>query len=513
MPVYDDNILPAYDLWTLEDDAYVQDGALAVRSEGSAHWQFNTKDFNAGNYALITCPKCTGVWFFYIAYLDTDSSKWYTETVSIPNEGIALPIILQQAKVDVLLFNLACKSPGIIQPISFQLIEQAIRSVDIEYASGTSKVVPPETGWQTNAPEWQTGRYIWQRTATTFVDGHTEYSDPILIQNINASAIYNIEEQYYLSNSNTKVDGGSWSTEQPSWSSKKYIWTRSKITWADNSVTYSEAVLAKALNEANERAQEAIDDVEELDKDLSPDGVFNRLTDNGKRQGLYIDNGNYYFNATYIRAGVLTVLQEVDEYIYNLIFRADMHTGSVYLAGFVATNASIYFQRMSLLDNQTGTYIGTDGFATGVKNGPYLYLSNGELAGGANNKEGGYLDFNNYWKPTGEQGCRLGGMGGIFLLAPRLGITGYQHGGEITVTLGQTKYIVIPNYEDISGKQWVHSMTVNYVDNVVTNLSGSLPAGSSMSWYTTSVVQGISWQSGWPGGKGINFEKGLMVTA
>lgn len=73
-----------------------------------------------------------------------------------------------------------------------------------------------------------------------------------------------VVEQYYLSTSSTTQSGGSWSTNQPEWSEGKYIWTRSQVTWTDNTVTTTIPVLAKAINGANENANDAVNKVEKI---------------------------------------------------------------------------------------------------------------------------------------------------------------------------------------------------------------------------------------------------------
>lgn len=73
-----------------------------------------------------------------------------------------------------------------------------------------------------------------------------------------------VVEQYYLSTSSTTQSGGSWSTNQPKWSEGKYLWTRSQVTWTNNTVTTTTPVLAKAINGANETANEAVNKVERI---------------------------------------------------------------------------------------------------------------------------------------------------------------------------------------------------------------------------------------------------------
>lgn len=76
---------------------------------------------------------------------------------------------------------------------------------------------------------------------------------------------------------------------------------------------------AKALNEAKNFAEEAASEAEEaaksyaddvasgLDQSLDQTAIFNRLTNNGALQGMFMENGNIYFNATYVKTGTLAV--------------------------------------------------------------------------------------------------------------------------------------------------------------------------------------------------------------
>lgn len=145
-----------------------------------------------------------------------------------------------------------------------------IASVDVEYAQGSSRVTEPQDGWQTTAPQWVSGKYIWTRTKTTMQSGDIEYSEPVCIsgrdgtdgakgdKGSTGTGVSGIVEQYYLSTSATAQSGGSWSEAQPAWSKGKYIWTRSKVTWTDGSTTYTAPCLAKAINGSNQMAGSAI---------------------------------------------------------------------------------------------------------------------------------------------------------------------------------------------------------------------------------------------------------------
>lgn len=90
--------------------------------------------------------------------------------------------------------------------------------------------------------------------------------------------IKSIVEQYYLSTSNTKQEGGQWQTAQPEWQEDHYIWTRSLITWDDNTTETTTPVLSQALNGANSNAQDALDSSNSLAETL--DNQITELTQN-----------------------------------------------------------------------------------------------------------------------------------------------------------------------------------------------------------------------------------------
>lgn len=485
MATFDRDLLPSnFSGWTKTSGASGTGSVLTLNggTNTSAKYSYDTTGFKSSGYLLFSCGTVTGDIYLSVHFVD-ENNKHYTTTVKC-RTSMSLIIVLQEVDVvgsiDFYLYHDAtATNTATLSSPRCMLEEQAIRSVDLEYASGTSRVTPPTDGWSTTPPAWQTNRYIWQRTATTFVDGHTEYSDPVCIQNSNTKGIYSIEEQYARSTSQTAAPTSGWSTTAPSWATGYYIWTRSKITWTDSSITYSAAVLAKALNDANERAQDALDKVEDLDEELKdPDEIFNRLTDNGKRQGLYIQNNQYYFNASYIKSGVLLVS---DSSNYTL-FRADVTSKSVRICGFTVTrNGFQYGSCTAIGDRSSGVFIGNGGI-TSANGAAHCTLSGAELYGGNDydNAKTGYINFYNYYIPTNQDSTRVAGQGGVFILAPRIGVANFISSGEITSTLGADGTIRVPRSESIESKGIVNSVS-----------------GSGYTYYT-------------PGYRSLGFTKGLQ---
>lgn len=170
-------------------------------------------------------------------------------------------------------------------------------SADVQYGLSNDAGTQP-TSWTTTAL-WQQGKHLWTRVKMTLADGGVQYSTPRRIANDNGIGASEVVEQYYLSTSSTTQAGGSWVSAQPTWIKGRYYWTRSKITWSDGSITYTTPTLARALTSGNQ----ATDD---LDEELTQREIFNRLTNNGETQGLYMSGNKLYINATYLKTGIIS---------------------------------------------------------------------------------------------------------------------------------------------------------------------------------------------------------------
>lgn len=114
-----------------------------------------------------------------------------------------------------------------------------------------------------------------------------------------------IVEQYYLSTSSSTLSGSSWQTTPQAYISGRFYWTRSQVTWTDGRVTTTDPVLARGINSANNTADEASKALAAL---KTQEAIFNLLTNNGAMQGLYMNNGQLYINATYLKSGIISGL-------------------------------------------------------------------------------------------------------------------------------------------------------------------------------------------------------------
>lgn len=512
------------------DDKATATNVIRMNQNGIA---FSTSGYNGPFNGILGLD---GTWF--ATFLNTWQLNAETIVSGIlqSQDGTTFYLDLENGILNMEATSLTIKGSQVVTE------DQAIESVDVQYASGTSNTTPPTSGWSTDSPQWQSGRYIWQRTVTTMADGTQSISDPTCIQgaqgpagqdgadglpgkdgidgtsqyvhikyssysnpqysyeisdtpnkyigicvdenptdpvdpsyytwsqwqgedgaqglpgsngedgrttyvhfaysttsngsgnfsttpfddakyvgvctdfNVNDPTTYysyqwspmrgkgvsSIQEQYYLSTSSSYLSGGSWSTNQPAWQSGRYIWTRSRITWDDNTTTYTTAILANGLNSANQNASDAQDAVNDLDESLNQQGVFNRLTNNGQTQGIYLSGGRLYLNATYMQTGTLNA---------NLIKTGVINSNSGHTQydldkGTIRMGSS-NGNRVNINDRGINWYVqnGSTSYLTGV-----LYSVFGETWIGANSR---YVNYGwvNSATPNSYRGMRVDNTG------------------------------------------------------------------------------------------------------
>lgn len=120
-----------------------------------------------------------------------------------------------------------------------------ISNTDVLYAISSSNTIAPTSGWQTTAPAWKDGYYIWSKTKVVYTDGDIVYTDAACItggKGETGNGISSIIEQYYLSSSATSLLNGSWSNSRPTWKNGWYIWTRSVIIYTNGNSITTEAI-------------------------------------------------------------------------------------------------------------------------------------------------------------------------------------------------------------------------------------------------------------------------------
>lgn len=148
--------------------------------------------------------------------------------------------------------------------------EQAIISVRVEYALGDATDIAPSEGWLDEAPQWEDGKYMWQRTTTEYVDGSTETTSPTCISGatgqsgtdgVGVSSI----QQYYLataSSSGVTTDTTGWTTGVQAINSiKKYLWNCEEITYTDDTKTRTTPCIIGAYGDTGADGKDGVDGI------------------------------------------------------------------------------------------------------------------------------------------------------------------------------------------------------------------------------------------------------------
>lgn len=216
---------------------------------------------------------------------------------------------------------------------------EMVVSTDVQYGLSDSASAQP-TSWTTTAL-WQQGKHMWTRVKMTLADGSVQYTTPRRITNDKGIGASEVVEQYYLSTSQTAQTYGYWSNTQPTWVKGRYYWTRSRIKWSDGTVTYTTPTLARALTSGNQST-------DDLDENLTQQEVFNRLTNNGQTQGIYLSNKRLYINASYIATG--TISDASGRNYWNLS-SGYLRTTSGYIGGLTIENSYIGNSTFKLMSN------------------------------------------------------------------------------------------------------------------------------------------------------------------
>lgn len=182
-----------------------------------------------------------------------------------------------------------------------------ISNTDVLYAISSSNTTAPTSGWQTTAPAWKDGYYIWSKTKVVYTDGDIVYTDAACItggkgetgdDGINGDYF---EYRYAVNGSRstppslskTSRNPSGWSTTVPTVGNLQYLWfTVAKINGETNSLIQNWSTPAR---------QTPYDGVDGRNGDTGPTMVYRGVYDGSKvyygtsrRVDAVKYNGHYY---------------------------------------------------------------------------------------------------------------------------------------------------------------------------------------------------------------------------
>ena len=223
--------------------------------------------------------------------------------------------------------------------------------------------------WQTTAPTWVKGKYIWTRTQFTYSNGNVTTTSPICVTGKDGAdglnggvSVGNVDVFYYQSTSATSLQGGSWTTTAPTWVNGKYVWSKT-ITYLDNGTQ----IESNPVCITGERGQNGIDGINGTN---GKDGIstyffvrYSEFSDGSSMTSTPNAKTKYMGTATTTNNVAPTT---PSSYTWTLVKGADGKNGEQGVAG--ANGSSSYLHIKYSNDGETftanngeelGTWIGT----------------------------------------------------------------------------------------------------------------------------------------------------------
>lgn len=223
--------------------------------------------------------------------------------------------------------------------------------------------------WQTTAPTWVKGKYIWTRTQFTYSNGNVTTTSPICVTGKDGAdglnggvSVKDVDVFYYQSTSATSLQGGSWTTTAPTWVNGKYIWSKT-VTYLDNGTQ----IESNPVCITGERGQNGIDGINGTNgKDGISTYFFIRYSEfsDGSNMTSTPNAKTKYMGTTTTTTNVAPTTPS--SYTWTLVKGADGKNGEQGIAG--ANGSSSYLHIKYSNDGKTftanngeelGTWIGT----------------------------------------------------------------------------------------------------------------------------------------------------------
>ena len=126
-------------------------------SEGTLDVNMGTSDLPLVCYAVPFTTACSGVQVGDTVIIETYGHRM-----------VAVGIV-------------ATSSDPAYRPATQESVDKAITGSVTEYTQSQDHETAPTSGWSTEAPSYESGKYIWMRTVTTNGSGDTETTDPVVI--------------------------------------------------------------------------------------------------------------------------------------------------------------------------------------------------------------------------------------------------------------------------------------------------------------------------------------------
>lgn len=117
-----------------------------------------------------------------------------------------------------------------------------VKSTAVTYQVGTSGTSVPTGTWVASIPSVAQGNFLWTRTVITYTDSKTSTAYSVSRNAKDGTSVTNIDVEYAQSASSTSAPTSGWQTTAPTWVNGKYIWQRTVTKYSSGGTDTSKAV-------------------------------------------------------------------------------------------------------------------------------------------------------------------------------------------------------------------------------------------------------------------------------
>ena len=135
----------------------------------------------------------------------------------------------------------------------------SVKRVDVMFYESDSPTELTGGNWNTEAPTYVSGKFIWTKTVTTLTGGNSTETDPVCITGAKGdtgdtgTGITSMTEEYAISTDKVNAPTSGWDIIPPTWQPGKYIWTRIKIVYNNpTSTQYTTPICDSSWEAINE---------------------------------------------------------------------------------------------------------------------------------------------------------------------------------------------------------------------------------------------------------------------
>lgn len=337
----------------ISDDENVDTQRISFQCGFNASSRTNNSFSSTYDYYKTTYINITNAWQRYTATLTLpDVLNYGTSNALVNGSNLTVQVyeVAGGCKTEFKNFKLEMGNKATDWSPAPEDMDGMVVSVDVEYYLSTSKTELSGGTWQTTAPEWVDGKYMWSRTKTVYGD-RTLYSpseNGTCIAGATGATgvgIDSIVEMYLATDQDSGVthESTGWTESIQTMNAyNQYLWNYEIITYTDGHEYKSNPIIVGMYSENIEEIENIYLSSDKVVENMIP---FDDKYGGGNKKFTitWLDNKEYNSSGTSVAS---TTYSSTEQYTVEQVYR--------YIINAPSSEESIYVHKW----NKDGTYYG-----------------------------------------------------------------------------------------------------------------------------------------------------------